>query len=240
MQEFLVLYFFQNTGRRHRNLLLNQNLFQTKKSSFTFDTMTLKIGLTGGIGSGKTTIAKIFELLNIPVYYADAASKRLYQTDRQLIQKMKEHFGDHIYVNDQLNRTQLASIVFNDPEKLTLLNSLVHPPTIRDALEWMKAQTTAYVIKEAALLFESGSAVGLDYVIGVSAPALVRIKRVMDRDGVTREEVLNRMTRQMKEEDKIKLCDFVIINNERELVIPQVMKLHEKLMTLSPAPSVDG
>src|ERR1043165_4021176 len=140
--------------------------------------MPLKIGLTGGIGSGKTTVAKIFELLNVPVYYADSASKRLYQTDKELMANLKKHFGEDIYTNEQLNRQKLAAIVFNDKNKLELLNSLVHPPTIRDAEEWIGKQTTPYVIKEAALLFETGSAAGLDYVIGVSTPTHLRIKRV--------------------------------------------------------------
>jgi dephospho-CoA kinase len=195
--------------------------------------MMLKIGLTGGIGSGKTTIAKIFELLNVPVYYADAASKRLYKTDKGLVQKMKEHFGNDIYNEDELNRAKLASLVFNDPDKLELLNSLVHPPTIKDAEEWMKRQTTPYVIKEAALLFESGSVAALDYVIGVYAPQHIRLKRVMDRDNTTREEVLNRMNRQIDEEIKMKLCDFVITNDEQDLVMPQVMALHERLGKLT-------
>lgn len=195
--------------------------------------MTLKIGLTGGIGSGKTTVAKIFELLNVPVYYADAASKRLYKIDKELMQKMKQHFGDDIYNKDELDRTKLASLVFNDPKKLELLNSLVHPPTIRDAVEWMNQQTTQYIIKEAALLFESGSNAGLDYVIGVYAPQDIRIKRVMERDNATQEEVLNRMARQMDEETKMKLCDFVITNNEQELVIAQVMELDRKIKKLT-------
>ena len=198
-----------------------------------FCSMPLKIGLTGGIGSGKTTVAKVFELLNVPVYYADAASKRLYKTDKQLIKKMKEHFGDDIYNQDELNRTKLAAIVFDNPEKLNLLNTLVHPPTIEDAQQWMQAQTTPYVIKEAALLFESGSVASLDYVIGVHAPQHVRLKRVMDRDQTTREEVLNRMNRQIDEEIKMKLCDFVITNNEQELVIPQVIKLHNRIKELA-------
>lgn len=195
--------------------------------------MPLKIGLTGGIGSGKTTVAKVFELLQVPVYYADAASKRLYKTDPELISKMKEHFGDDIYQHEELDRTKLASIVFNQPDKLALLNSLVHPPTIRDAENWMKAQTFSYAIKEAALLFESGSVEGLDLVIGVYAPQHIRLKRVMERDNASREEVLSRMKRQISEEIKMRLCDFVIINNEQELVIPQVMDLHQKLLQLS-------
>lgn len=193
----------------------------------------LKIGLTGGIGSGKTTIAKIFELLNVPVYYADEASKRLYHSDQNLIANIKKHFGENIYTNEQLNRSKLAAIVFNDPDKLELLNQLVHPPTIRDAEEWMQKQTAPYVIKEAALLFESGSASGLDYIIGVQAPSHYRIKRVMERDGVRREDVISRANRQIDEDIKIRLCDFVIVNNDQELVIPQVLELHSRLLHMA-------
>jgi dephospho-CoA kinase len=192
----------------------------------------LKVGLTGGIGSGKTTVAKIFELLNVPVYYADQASKRLYHTDKHLISEIKKYFGEDVYANDILNRSKLASIVFNSPSKLDLLNELVHPPTLRDAEEWMKRQTAPYVIKEAALLFESGSASGLDYVVGVQAPSHYRIKRAMERDGLKREEVLGRMNRQIDEDIKLRLCDFVIINNEQELVIPQVLELHSRFVGL--------
>lgn len=195
--------------------------------------MPLKIGLTGGIGSGKTTVAKIFEMLGVSVYYADAASKRLYTTDTELMQKMKTHFGDDIYNEGELNRTKLAAAVFSDPAKLELLNTLVHPPTIRDADTWMKAQNAPYVIKEAALLFESGSVAGLDYVIGVYAPVHIRLKRVIERDGFSREDALNRMNRQISEEIKMKLCDFVILNNEQQLIIPQVLQLHLQLLQRS-------
>lgn len=193
----------------------------------------IKVGLTGGIGSGKTTVAKIFELLQVPVYYADAASKRLYHTDQYLMARMKEHFGEDIYTNEQLNRQKLAAIVFNNPQKLELLNRLVHPPTIRDAELWMQQQNAPYIIKEAALLFESGSVSGLDYVIGVSTPKHLRLKRVMERDKISREEVLGRMNRQIEENIKMRLCDFIIENNEQTLVIPQVLRLHEKFLQLS-------
>ena len=195
--------------------------------------MPLKIGLTGGIGSGKTTVAKIFELLGVPVYYADDASKRLYATNKDLMEALKKHFGEDVYTNEQLNRSKLAAIVFNDATKLDLLNSLVHPLTIKDAEEWMQQQTTPYIIKEAALLFEAGSASGLDYIIGVSTPQPLRIKRVMERDGISREEVLSRMQRQMDEESKMLLCDFVIKNDEEEMVIPQVLALHERFLEMS-------
>ena len=188
----------------------------------------LRIGLTGGIGSGKTTVAKCFALLDVPVYFADEASKRLYHTDAALKADIKKHFGEDVYNQDQLDRARLAAIVFNDPQKLELLNRLVHPPTIRDAVAWMNRQAAPYVIKEAALLFESGSAEGLDYVIGVQSPTHLRIKRVIDRDGLTREQVLSRASKQIDEDMKMRLCDFIIRNDEQELVLPQVLALHEK------------
>ena len=195
--------------------------------------MTLKIGLTGGIGSGKSTIARIFELLGVPVYYADAVSKSLYETDAELMQQVKMHFGEDVYEDGKLNRQKLAALVFSNPEKLALLNALVHPPTIRHSENWMKAQTAPYVVKEAALIFESGSAAGLDYVIGVWSPKQLRIKRTMERDGISQQQVEQRMQRQIDEEMKMKLCDFVIKNDETQLVIPQVLELHQQLVERS-------
>lgn len=194
----------------------------------------LKIGLTGGIGSGKTTVAKVLEVLDIPVYYADEAAKELMHTNELLKQQLILHFGNNSYFEDgQLNRKHISSIVFNDKEKLELLNSLVHPATIADAKEWFSKQQSPYVVKEAALLFESGTAEGLDYIIGVTAPAAFRIKRVMDRDRVTAEEVKRRMANQLDETLKMKLCDFVIHNNEQELLLPQVLALHNELIKRS-------
>lgn len=192
----------------------------------------LKIGITGGIGSGKTTVAKAFEVLGIPVYYADDAAKRLMNEDEALKQKIKTTFGEAAYTNGVLNRKYVADIVFNAPEKLELLNKLIHPATIQDAENWMQKQTTAYTLKEAALIFESGARQNLDYVIGVTAPAPLRILRTMHRDGVTREEVIARMDKQMDETIKMKLCDFVIKNDEQEMLLPQVLELHKKLLTL--------
>ncbi|MBL0146646.1 MAG: dephospho-CoA kinase [Chitinophagaceae bacterium] len=193
----------------------------------------LKIGLTGGIGSGKTTVAKVFETLGIPVYYADDAAKELMHTDEDLKQQIIRHFGSETYENGTLNRQYLSQKVFNNAEQLQLLNSLVHPATIKDAQNWMLKQTTPYSIKEAALIFESGSEKNLDYVIGVHAPATLRIQRVMQRDGITKEEVLQRIGKQMNEEDKMELCNFVIENDEQHLLIPQVMALHEQLLLLA-------
>lgn len=192
----------------------------------------LKVGLTGGIGSGKTIVARLFEILGIPVYYADDRTRYLMNTNEVLRNSIVHHFGKESYSDNQLNRAYLASIVFNNKEKLALLNSLTHPVTIRDAEEWMKQQTTPYAIKEAALLFESGATEKLDYVIGVYAPQHIRVKRVMTRDNLSAEDVMKRISRQLDEEMKMKLCDFVITNNEQQLVIPQVVELDRKFRSL--------
>lgn len=193
----------------------------------------LKIGLTGGIGSGKTTVAKIFESLGIPVYYADDAAKRILNNDASLKETVIHHFGEASYQNGALDRKYIASIVFSNKEKLDLLNSITHPVTIKDAETWMEAQTAPYAIKEAALLFESGAAEKLDYIIGVYAPQHLRIKRVMKRDNMDTQEVLKRISRQIDEEMKMKLCNFIIKNNDEQLVLPQVIALHEKLLRLN-------
>jgi len=190
----------------------------------------LHIGITGGIGSGKSTVAGIFEALGIPVYYADKEAKKLMSEDEALIQSIKENFGERAYVNGELDRGYLASKVFNDTEKLALLNSLVHPATIAAADKWMKAQNAPYVLKEAALIFESESHQYLDFVIGVSSPEELRIRRTMKRDGISREMVQSRMAQQMNEEEKMRLCKYIIINDEQQLILPQVLELHEEFM----------
>jgi len=190
----------------------------------------LRIGLTGGIGSGKSTVAKIFEVLGIPVYYADDAAKRLMNEDDNLKQQIIQHFGSEAYTDGQLNRGFIAKMVFNNKEKLELLNSLTHPAVIHDSEEWIKAQTAPYTIREAALIFESGINKYLDYVIGVSSPEELRIERTMKRDNVSREEVLKRMKSQIEENEKITLCDFVIYNNEEQFIMPQVLELHKRLI----------
>ncbi len=191
----------------------------------------LRIGLTGGMGSGKSTVAAIFELLGIPVYYADAAAKRMMLEDPSLQKSIIEAFGKESYQEGILNREYLAKTVFADPVKLAKMNALVHPITIADAASWMQQQKAPYTIKEAALLFESRSELHLDYVIGVEAPLELRISRVLQRDPISREQILARMNQQMNEQEKIDRCNFIIHNNEQELLIPQVIKLHETLLT---------
>ena len=195
--------------------------------------MVLKIGLTGGIGSGKTTVAKIFEVLGVPVYYADEGAKRLMNEDENLRAAIQKQFGEDSYKNNELNRSYLAKKVFNDPLQLEILNSLVHPATINDATAWMNAQQTPYTVKEAALIFESGSAEQLDYVIGVYAPLQLRIKRTMERDKLTYDETVKRMSNQLDENIKMKLCDFVLTNDEQQLLIPQVIKLHRQFLEIA-------
>jgi dephospho-CoA kinase len=190
----------------------------------------LRVGLTGGIGSGKTTVAKIFESLGIPVYYADDAAKLIMNTDEELKASLIKNFGDRAYKEGLLDRAWLASVVFADKDKLALLNSLTHPATIRDADRWMEKQISPYTIKEAALLFESGANEHLDHIIGVYAPQALRIKRVMSRDNVTEEEVLKRLNRQMNEEEKMKRCDSIITNDEKQPLIQQVLNLHTSFL----------
>lgn len=192
----------------------------------------LKIGLTGGMGSGKTTVSQIFSVLGIPVFYADDVAKKIMNEDESLQKNIIKVFGEEAYINNSLNRKYIAEIVFNDKYKLDQLNALVHPVTIAAAEKWMNAQTTSYVIKEAALMFESAAAANLDYIIGVYAPQALRLKRVMHRDNAKREDVLARMSNQIDENIKMKLCDFVVINDEQNAVLPQVLALHQKFLNI--------
>lgn len=194
----------------------------------------LKIGITGNIGGGKTTVSKVFEILGIPVFYADSAAKNVMTTDATLIDSIKTAFGNESYFEDgTLNRKYIASIVFNDEIQLAKLNSLVHPAVFRAFDEWANQFISVpYIIKEAALLFESASYKMCDYSIMVTAPLELRLKRVIQRDALSRAEILNRDSRQFSEEKKTELADFLIRNDDTQLVIPQVLALHEKFLSL--------
>lgn len=192
--------------------------------------MTLRVGITGGIGSGKSIVARIFGTLGVPLYFADERARILTNENVQLREQIKLHFGEKSYVNNVLDRKYIASIVFNDKDKLALLNSLIHPVTIKDAEDWMQQQTAPYAIKEAALIFETDAQQHLDFIIGVYAPQALRIKRVVDRDKIDRAQVMHRMKNQIEESIKMKLCDAIIVNDEQQLVIPQVVALHGRLL----------
>lgn len=195
----------------------------------------LKIGITGNIGSGKTTVSKIFEILNVPVFYADDAAKKVMVEDPVLIDALKTEFGSEAYFDDgSLDRKHIAGIVFNNETELAKLNAIVHPAVFRAFDSWVAGVKNApYVMKEAALLFESSSYKMCDKTIMVTAPLELRINRVMERDNLSRAEAESRNARQFSEEKKIQLANFVIRNDDTELVIPQVLELHREFLTLS-------
>ncbi len=193
----------------------------------------LKVGLTGGMGAGKSTVARIFEVLGIPVYYADDKAKKLMIENEELKASIINSFGAESYINGNLNREYIAGLVFNNDANIQLLNSLVHPVTIKDAEGWIANQRTPYAIKEAALIFESGSHKQLDLVVGVHTPEEIRIHRIIDRDHISVQQAKDRMSRQMDEEVKMRLCDYVIVNDEQQMVSPQVISLHEKLLAMA-------
>ncbi len=189
----------------------------------------MRIGLTGGIGAGKSTVARMFEVLGVPVYYADEAAKKLMANDENLKQQIIEAFGAASYTDGRLNRGHLSSVVFNNPKQLAILNAIVHPATLSDSQKWMDKQNAPYIIKEAALIFESGSQKNLDKVIGVFAPEELRIQRIMQRDVITEEGIRLRMQNQMNEEEKMKMCDLVILNDEKNMLTDQVLEIDKRL-----------
>jgi dephospho-CoA kinase len=217
--------------------------------------MSKIIGLTGGIGSGKSIVAKIFANMGVPVFDADATAKHIMNSNEEIKEKLIATFGADVYTSTNeidtkgkfietdnnvygtaskrfvLNKAYLSKIVFSDPYQLALLNSIVHPITIQAAMDWANNQTTPYVIKEAALFFESGSSHGAHKIIGVSAPKSLRIHRVMKRDQCSKEEVEKRMLNQIDESLKMKLCDWVIVNDDQQLLLPQLVALHEKILS---------
>lgn len=193
----------------------------------------LKIGITGGIGSGKTTVCKVFETLGIPVFYADTVAKEIMTTDPILVQGVKAAFGAGSYHEDgSLNNKHIAGIVFNQADELAKLNALVHPAVFRAFEEWAAQvpETVPYTLKEAALLFESGSYQLCDLNVLVVAPLEVKLQRVMQRDGVTAEQVRARMDKQLSDEEKAKMADAIVQNNETDSLIIQVMKLHQQFL----------
>lgn len=195
----------------------------------------LRVGITGGIGSGKSTVCRIFhDALGIPVFYADIWAKKLISFDPALRKGIVGIFGPEAYTSDgEYNRTYVARIAFSDPAKLAALNALVHPAVEAESREWHHNQAELgfpYTLKEAALMVESGSHEHLDFLIVVTAPEDLRIQRVIQRDGVTEEQVRARMEGQLSEIEKLKLADFIIVNDGSQLLIPQVWEVHQAVL----------
>lgn len=191
----------------------------------------LKAGITGGIGSGKSTVARVFGLLGVPVYHADDAARQLLNDDPVISASVRKLLGDEVFRGGRPDRKLIAARVFSDKEKLAKLNAIIHP-AVRDHFEdWVAAHSDApYLLKEAAILFESGTWKELDKIITVTAPEQVRIARVMKRDGASEQDVRSRMASQMSEEEKIRLSHFVIRNGDDDLVIPQALEVHRSLI----------
>lgn len=187
------------------------------------------LGLTGGIGSGKTTVANIFKEFGIPVYNSDERAKWIMNNDPDLKNKLIELFGREAYLNGKLNRKFIASKVFKSPELLKKLNDLVHPRVGSDFERWKNNQISDILLKEAAILIESGAYKQVDKLIVVSAPKDIRVKRVIERDQSSEEEVYNRIDNQISEEERLKVADFIIKNDGEHLLIPQVKEIINKL-----------
>lgn len=187
------------------------------------------VGLTGGIGSGKSTVARFFEQLGVPVYIADDAGKYLLATSKVVRRKMIALLGEECYVDGKPNKQFIANIIFNDSDKLASVNDIIHPKVAQHFKRWMKKQTSPYCIKEAAILFENGGYLKCDYTILVTAPEDVRVSRVQKRDNSTREQVLSRINSQWPDSEKIPLANYVIVNVDLEVTKQEVTKLHNKL-----------
>lgn len=195
----------------------------------------MKVGITGGIGAGKSIVCKVFSVLGVPVYNADSRAKYLMNTDQELMLEITKLYGDQAYGENGLNRTFLAKKSFNSPDILMQLNQLVHPKVDVDFNNWYSSRETAvkYVLKEAALLFESGSYKSLDAVVLVTAPKQLRIQRVLTRDPHrTKQDVLAIIDKQLPEEKKKVLADFTIINDNKLMILPAVLKLHESFLKM--------
>ena len=188
------------------------------------------VGLTGGIGSGKSTVLEMFKTLGIPYYIADNEAKKLMNTSKVIKAKLISNFGDNAYTKDGLNRTYLADIVFNDKNKLKVINSIVHPEVHNHFKEFLKSQKCDYLLFENAILFENGSDKFCDYIITVTAPLETKIDRILKRDKTTREAILARINNQLSDKEKIKKSDFVIANIDLESTKRQVVNIHQQLI----------
>jgi len=191
----------------------------------------MKLGITGGIGSGKTSVCKVFNVLGIPVFSADPEAREIMDNDRNIRRAINEIVGKNIYPGGKLNRMELASLIFNDRDLLEKVNSLVHPVVFEHFNRWAEKQTTPYVIMEAAILFESGASKLVDRVATIVAPVDERISRVTRRNKLNRDQVMERIKNQMTDDQRIKMSDYVINNSENDMIIPVILRINEDLLT---------
>ncbi|MDR0296209.1 MAG: dephospho-CoA kinase [Prevotellaceae bacterium] len=191
-----------------------------------------RVGLSGGIGSGKTTVSKVFQTLGIPVFYADDTVKKLYDTDKRLQEAMLNLFGPTIYDKGQLQPKILAALIFNNDRLLRQVNELTHTLLSKAFTEWMQEQKAPYVLHEAAILFECGMAGEMDINISISAPESIRIARVIQRDGSSEEQIRQRISKQWSDEERNAKADYIIINDNKEALLPQITAIHKKIITL--------
>ncbi len=191
----------------------------------------LKVGITGGIGSGKSIVCQVFETLGIPVFKADDAARWLMENDYIIQEKLKNLLSDEIYLpSGKLNKELLYNRLFNNKQLLQDFNGIIHPATIAYGNNWMNTQTSPYVIKEAALFFESGTNASMDVMIGVYADRDIRTSRVVKRSKLSIAKIEEIMSNQMSDDEKMKLCDYVILNDDKHALLPQILELHSKLL----------
>lgn len=195
--------------------------------------MTRRLGVTGGIGSGKTTVCRIFRVLGVPVFVADIEARRLLNTDSAIRQEINSITGEDLYSTGELDRKELARIIFNKPELLRRVNASVHPAILRIFDEWAGKSETPYVIMEAAILFEAKADVLVDRVAAISAPVEERIARVMGRNDLSREEVLERINNQLEDDEREEQSYYVINNADNEMIIPEILKIHDDMLRLA-------
>lgn len=191
--------------------------------------MSIKLGVTGGIGSGKSTVCKVFSVLGVPVFYADMEARIIMEHEQSVIDQVNSIAGKDMYETGSLNRQELATLIFNNKDLLDKVNNLVHPVVLEAFNKWEMRQSSPYAVLESAVLFESGTSNYLDKIALVIAPIEERIQRVMKRNGFTREQVLERIRNQADESEMVKLSDYIINNSDNQMVIPAILKIHDEL-----------
>jgi len=191
----------------------------------------MKLGVTGGIGSGKTSVCRVFNILGIPVFSADPEAQKIMNRDEKIVKEINKIAGRNLYKDGFLNRMELASLIFNNANLLAEVNALVHPVVFSNFERWADEQTSPYSIMEAAILFESGASRLVDRVVTVVAPMEERLARVMRGKKLSREQIMDRIKNQMDDESRIKLSDYVVHNSENDMIIPAILKIHEDLLS---------